>query len=275
MGECNGWSATLPHAACSPVSRRPEHGVWEESPVIRPEPILLGERIGDFRHRKEVHSSHGEVTPMPVQLQFDRNLMEGMIRNPQDEQTFPAMRIAFRAVRSALLIMIFTVGAIYFNRRGFYPPHGSPLIYAIAMSWLIALTIALPMSAIFSANSKLFSPSRWEKHGEVYDRTSIRAFRWVILHSPLGWINPNLHLGASRTDCERLLREMNVSEGVHWLTCFLASILAISYLIGGYAVHGYVMLLIRVPFDLYPIMLHRRNRGRVCRVLNGQLRTSR
>ena len=96
----------------------------------------------------------------------------------------------------------------------------------------------------------------------------------MLLHSPLGWINPNFPLGTSRTDCERLLREMNVSEGVHWLTCFLSSILAISFLVGDYAVYGYVMLLVRIPFDLYPIMVQRRNRGRVCRVLSRQLRTS-
>ena len=196
--------------------------------------------------------------------------MEGMTRKPQGEHTLPA---ALRALRSALLIGILTFAAVYFNRRGFYP-HGNPLIYAIAMSWLIAITVAMPSSVIFlKVNLKLFSPARWEKEGKVYDRTSVRAFRWLLLHSPLGWINPNLHLGASRTDCKRLLREMNVSEAVHWLTCFLLSILAISYLVGGHAVYGYVMLLIRVPFDFYPIALHRRNRGRVCRVLGRQLRT--
>lgn len=167
-------------------------------------------------------------------------------------------------------MVLFTIGALYFNRHGLYPPHGSPLVYAIAMSWLIAICVALLTGAIFKMNDKLFSLARWEKEGEVYDRTGVRAFRWVLLHSPLGWINPNLHLGAGRTDCERLLREMNVSEGVHWLTCFLSSILAIACLVGGYAVYGYVMLLVRIPFDLYPIMLHRRNRGRVCRVLSRQ-----
>jgi hypothetical protein len=187
-----------------------------------------------------------------------------MSRNPQ-EQT---LRAALRALRSALLIAIFTFAEVYFNRRGFYP-HGNPLIYAIAMSWLIAITIAMPSSVIFlKVSPKLFSLARWEKEGKIYDRTSIRAFRWILLHSPLGWINPNLHLGAKHTDCERLLREVNVSEGVHWFTCFLLSILAVSCLVGGYAVYGYVILLIRVPFDLYPIMLHRRNRGRVCRVLS-------
>jgi hypothetical protein len=80
-------------------------------------------------------------------------------------------------------------------------------------------------------------------------------------------------LAASRADCERLLQEMNVSEGIHWVTGILSTIVAIICLIGGYTVYGYVMLLIRIPFDLYPIMLHRRNRGRVYRVLSRQLRT--
>jgi hypothetical protein len=32
-------------------------------------------------------------------------------------------------------------------------------------------------------------------------------------------------------------------------------------------VYGYALLLVRIPFDLFPIMLQRRNRGRVRRVL--------
>ena len=43
--------------------------------------------------------------------------------------------------------------------------------------------------------------------------------------------------------------------------------LAIWFLVDGYPVHGYVMLLVRIPFDVYPIMLQRWNRGRVYRVL--------
>jgi len=178
-----------------------------------------------------------------------------------------------RGVRSVLLLMILTIGSIYFNRRGFHP-HGNPLIYALAMSWLTSFTVALPITAIFNVKPKQFSLARWEKEGKVYDRWSIRAFRWVLIHSPLGWINSSLYLVAGRTDCERLLKEMSFGERVHWVTLFLSSILAISYLARDHAVYGYVLLLVRIPFDLYPITLLRRNRGRVCRVLNRRLRTS-
>lgn len=136
------------------------------------------------------------------------------------------------------------------------------------MSWLIAITIATVTSFIFfKMKPALFSLAYWEKRGEIYDRAGIRAFRWVLFHSPLGWINPNFHLRASRADCDRLLREMNSSEAIHWLTCVVSVMLAISYLRHNHAVYGYAMLLVRIPFDLYPIMLQRWNRGRVWRVL--------
>ncbi len=217
-----------------------------------------------------------------------------MGRTPQEEQE---LRGAIRGARSLLMIAILTFGSAYAltNRtppisrahglwsgiavgvrlilRGAFHPHGNLLVYSLAVSWLIAITIATLSSAIFfRVNPKLFTLARWEKQGEVYDRAGIRAFRWVLLHSPLGWINPTFHLRASRADCQRLLREMNSGEAVHWLTCIVSVMLAISYLCNDYAVYGYVMLLVRIPFDLYPIMLQRWNRGRVGRVLE-RLRT--
>jgi len=182
--------------------------------------------------------------------------------------------LALRALRSVSLLVIFTVGALYSIDGRVFRPHGNPLLYALAMSWLIAFAVALSASAFFRMNRTLFPLARWENDGEVYDRRSVRAFRWVLRQSPLGWINPNLHLSGSRTDWDRLLREMNAAEGVHWITCVLASLLGVSYVVGGHAVYGYVILLVRIPFDLYPIMLQRRNRGRVNRLLRRQLRAS-
>jgi len=175
----------------------------------------------------------------------------------------------FRALRSVSLLAMLTIGALYSIHGDVSRPHGNPMVYAIAMSWLIAITVALPTSIIFRVNPTLLPLAGWEKDGEIYDRASIRAFRWLLLQSPLGWINGNLHL-RSRSDWNRLLTEMNGSEAVHWITCFLASILGVSYLVEGHGVYGYVILLVRIPFDLYPVMLLRRNRGRVCRLLHRQ-----
>jgi hypothetical protein len=175
-----------------------------------------------------------------------------MSRTPQEKQKI-------RGLRSLLMIVILTSGSVYSIGGRAFPPHGNPLVYSLAISWLVSLTIAIVSSAIFfRVTPTLFSLAHWEKQGEIYGRVGVQAFRWVLFHSPLGWINPNYNL-----------RETNSGEGVHWLTFFVTVMLAISYLLRDHAVYGYVMLLVRIPFDLYPIMLQRWNRGRVWRVLKG------
>jgi hypothetical protein len=98
----------------------------------------------------------------------------------------------------------------------------------------------------------------------------VRAFRWLLLHSPLGWINPGLYVHG-RADAPRFLIESAAAEGVHWLTCAITGVLAIRLLPGEHALYGYTLLLIRIPFDVYPIALLRWNRARVRRVLRGRL----
>jgi Glycosyl-4,4'-diaponeurosporenoate acyltransferase len=196
--------------------------------------------------------------PLPCGRGSERRVMS---RTPEALQ-------GIRAMRSLLMIMILTFGSIYLIRGRAFPPHGNPLVYSIAVSWLISITIAFVTSAIFfRVRPGLFFVGNWEKHGEIYDRAGVRAFRWVLFHSPLGWINPNFHLRGSRIDCDRLLREINSSECIHWLTFAATVMLASSYFRHDQAVYGYVMLLVRIPFDLYPIMLLRWNRGRLWRVL--------
>ena len=197
-----------------------------------------------------------------------REEVEGMTGTPQREQHNR------RVIRTLVLIAILTSCSLYLIGRDFFPPHGHPLLYTLAMSWLIAAAAALGSSGIFfRLDPRLFSLAHWEKAGAIYDRTSIRAFRWVLLRSPLGWINPNMHLSAGRTDCDRLLREINTAEGVHWLAGLVSVLVAIAYLVDDYAVYGYSLLLVNIPINLYPILLQRWNRGRVRRVLSRQLRT--
>lgn len=185
-----------------------------------------------------------------------------------------AQEVMIRATRSVLMILILTFASVYLIHGRAFPPHGNPLVYSLAISWLISMTIAVFSSAIFfRVSPTVFSLAHWEKEGEIYECAGIRAFRWLLVHSPLGWINANFHLKAGRADCDRLLREMNSSEGVHWLTCVVLIMLATSYVFHGHAVYGYGLLLVRIPFDLYPIMLQRRNRGRVWRVSKRQSRS--
>ncbi len=191
-----------------------------------------------------------------------------MSQAPQDKQNF-------RVRRSLWLIAILTVGSLYALEGELFPPHGNSLLYALALTWLVTIAIGLATGFIFAgADPALFSLAPWEKDGEIYERAGIRAFRWILLRSGLGWINPNFHVRQSHADRERLLRETHNSEGVHWLAGAVQVVLALWFLMDGNARYGYVMLLVRIPFDVYPIMLQRWNRGRVYRVLRRRTSTA-
>jgi hypothetical protein len=179
-----------------------------------------------------------------------------------------------RAHRSVLIVSICTVAALASTSGGFYPPRRHPLVYALAMSWLISLAVAILTGAIFKVTPGLFFVARWERNGAIYDHVGAGAFRWLVLHTPLGWINPNLHVAAGRADGERLLKELNTAEGVHWVTAVASSTLAIWCLADGYVAHGVLLLLVRIPYDLYPIMLQRQTRGRVTGLMNRQSRAA-
>jgi hypothetical protein len=171
-----------------------------------------------------------------------------------------------RVARTLVLLVILTTGSLYIVDGDVLPPHGNPLVFAAAVSWLVAFFFAFVSSTFFkSVSPASFALAARERDGGVYDRGGLRTFRWLLLHSPFGWINPNLYLN-SRTDCHRLLREMNAAEGVHWLAGLLQVALAIWFFVDGHAPYGYSMLVINVPFNVYPIMLQRWNRGRLWRL---------
>ena len=171
-------------------------------------------------------------------------------------------------MRSLATVLVLTGGSLYAVDGDVYPPHGNPLVYTLAVSWLISFVIAMTSIAFLqSLSPRVFAPASWEKDGDIYNGAGVQAFRWVLFHSPLGWINPNLHMSAGQADCDRLLKEMNTAEGVHWLTCAASVALALWWLAGDRDAYGYSMLLVNIPFNLYPIMLQRWNRGRVFRML--------
>jgi len=173
-----------------------------------------------------------------------------------------------QAARSLTAVVVLTVGSLYALGGDVHPPHGNPLVYALAVSWLSAFPIGMMSGVVIASLSpRAFSLARWEQEGEIYDRVGVQAFRRVLLNSPLGWINPNIHLSAGRSDSDRLLRELNGAEGVHWVLAAVSAALATWYFVDDRAAYGYSMLLVNIPFNVYPIILQRRNRGRVLRLL--------
>jgi hypothetical protein len=181
----------------------------------------------------------------------------------------PQRTSTFRVVRTLAILIGLTWWSITRIEGSVFSPVGNPILYTMAVSWLVTMA-AIPIGALFATRHALFSLARWEQDGTVYDRVGVRAFRWGLLHSPFGWINPNFHLRPSRGECERLLQETCSSEAVHWVTMGGAVALGIVYIVEGHGAYGYAMLLLRVPWDVYPILLQRWNRARASRILHRQ-----
>ena len=143
-------------------------------------------------------------------------------------------------------------------------PDRHPLLLALSLSWLIAFFASAFTAKLFlRMNPMRHRFMRWEREGRAYERMGIGAFRLVVLHTPLGWLNP---LVKGSFDLDRLLRVLSMAEDVHWVGGGIALVCAAWYFLAGYASVGIWLVLASVPLHLYAVMLQRWNRGRVWRV---------
>jgi hypothetical protein len=147
-------------------------------------------------------------------------------------------------------------------------PDSHPVVLAFSVSWIIVLIVtAVTRDAFLKMDPKRFYFVRWEREGLVYSRVGIGAFCWLLLHSPLGWLDPWLTLRSRRTELERLLREISFAEGTHLIGGVTTLVIALGYAAAGHAVVGLSFTILIIPLHAYPWMLQRWNRGRILRVM--------
>jgi hypothetical protein len=146
-------------------------------------------------------------------------------------------------------------------------PDRYPLVFAFSLTWLIMAVVAAVTSKIFvRLDPKQFRLARWEREGRVYDRVGLGVVRWVLRHTPLGWLNPNIKVRSGWSDMDRLLRDMNAVEGVHLLAAGISLAVAALYILTGQAAVGIWLVVFTILFNVYPVMLQRWNRGRILRL---------
>ena len=112
--------------------------------------------------------------------------------------------------------------------------------------------------------------ARWEREGNVYRWVGVGGFRWVLLHTPLGWLGSGLALKSGRSDLPRLMRNLNTAEGLHATGAAACLALAAVYLLTGHTAVGVWIVLAAVPLHVYPALLQRWTRGRVRRILRSR-----
>ncbi len=91
-----------------------------------------------------------------------------------------------------------------------------PVAFALSLSWIIVVIVsATTRSLILGIDPKRFRFARWEREGKAHNRIGLSAFRRLLQHTPLGWLNPRIKLTSCRSGMQRLLWEMGYAEGVH------------------------------------------------------------
>ncbi len=147
-------------------------------------------------------------------------------------------------------------------------PDSHPAFFAFSLSWVINVVVfECTRRHFFGMDPMRFRFACWEREGRIYRWAGVDAFRWLLLRSPLSWLSPALRLAPSRSGMERLLRHLNCAEGVHRVGGVVTFGVAAGYFVAGHAVVGLYIALLTLLLHGYPVMLQRRNRGRVLRMV--------
>ncbi|MFZ5881934.1 MAG: hypothetical protein ACOY0R_21400 [Chloroflexota bacterium] len=146
-------------------------------------------------------------------------------------------------------------------------PEEHPFIFALCLSWLVTLfTSALTTKPFFAMPPSRFRVAAWERNGKIYKRLGVDTFRWMLLHTPLGWVNPNYGQIQSKADLDRLMRQLNCAEGAHLVAGGITLAVTAVFALRGQPSIGVWLVLISIPLHAYPIMLQRWNRARIVRI---------
>jgi hypothetical protein len=108
-----------------------------------------------------------------------------------------------------------------------------------------------------------FSLARWERSGRLFRWFGVGVFRWILLHTHLRWLTPNLELKSGRSDLDRLQGEMGSAEATHAVGAVVAFATAAVHARLSHGTIAIWLILLTFPFHVYPVMLQRWNRGRI------------
>jgi hypothetical protein len=154
-----------------------------------------------------------------------------------------------------------------FNVGNLFHIQDDPLFFAFSLSWIINVVVfECTRRYWFKVDSKRFRFASWEREGRIYRWAGVDAFRWLLVRSPLIWLSPALKLAPHRSGMESLLRHLNCAEGVHRVGGVVTFGVALIYTVAGHAVVGGYIALLTLLLHVYPVLLQRRNRGRVLRM---------
>jgi hypothetical protein len=145
-------------------------------------------------------------------------------------------------------------------------PGRHPFVFAFGLSWFITTCVCaayVSCQILFGLGPEPLGLARWERNGRIYEWCGVGIFRWILLHTHLHWLGPNLKLRSGRSDLRRLLREMHSAEAMHAIAAGAALAVAVGYALLRLTTVTTWLVVFTIPFHIYPVALQRWNRGRM------------
>ena len=176
-------------------------------------------------------------------------------------------------VRSVVAVLVLSVGAGGTLAWTVPQPDRHPFVFALGLSWILACVGGATCQVFCRLDPMWFRAARWERNGRIYEWVGVKIFRWILLHTPLGWLGP-LAVRPGRSGLDGFLREMNSVEGRHAVAALLSLAAAAGYVCGGHRAIATWLVLITIPLNIYPVALQRWNRARVLQ-LRGRVAAAR
>jgi hypothetical protein len=177
---------------------------------------------------------------------------------------------AWRSFAVGLVTMVIASSGLAYSLSSL-PAH--PVLFSFCLLWLVTGFIAgTSRERLLQMPKETFCLASWEADGRIYERCGIRQFRWLLLNTPLGWLNPRVRLNVRSPDLDWLEREMQYAEGTHQASFFLGVISAMVAFWTGHRTVAIWLTVFNVAINLYPVMLQRWNRSRLERLHSRFLR---
>lgn len=150
----------------------------------------------------------------------------------------------------------------------FIEERANPLLTALSVCWILHGLIHSFLSKrvlkrSFNAVRKSIKIS--ERH--LLESLGVIHFRKILVNSPFKVLSLTIWLKGGKSDFERLLREIYTAEKTHSYSVILTVTISLLFLYFGSIAEGLLMILICIPFHIYPIMLQRWSRCRLLEII--------
>lgn len=142
-----------------------------------------------------------------------------------------------------------------------------PVAFAYGVSWFITLVASASTQQIRTRpDSRDIRLARFERGGRIYVWLGVGILKWILVHSPIGWLNANIRLRSVRSGLDQLLAEVRYAQAAHFLGGSITLLVGIERCVAGHRGVGFSFVVFAVLIHAYPVMLMRFHLARLTEI---------